>query len=126
MAQQLSGAHKARITNVLDVLGDLLAEPHRPIAAAALGFCVDELAQMTTPTPAPATAANSTAPPAATEGASKTEHPPAPPIRAHSHYAAVKAAATRKANKTKAAGNGNLADAGQKVRAASGANDTTE
>lgn len=126
MAQQLSNAHKARITNVLDVLKDLFAEPHRPIAAAALGFCVDELAQMTTPTPAPATAASSAAPPAATEGASKTEHPPAPPIRAHSHDAAVKAAATRKANKAKAAGTAKTDDAAGTAENDAAGSDQTE
>ena len=115
MAQQLSGAHKARITNVLDVLEDLLAEPHRPIAAAALGFCVDELAQMTTPTPAPATAASQAAPPAAPVLTITEVDGPTPPIPAHAHAAALKAAATRKANKAKAAGTGERIGANTKA-----------
>ena len=48
------------------------------------------------------------APPAAKEGASATEHSPTPPIRDHAHDAAVKAAATRKANKQKSAGTGEI------------------
>jgi hypothetical protein len=66
---------------------------------------------MTTPAQAPAAAPSQAAPPAAPVLTITEVDGPTPPIRAHAHGAAVKAAATRKANKQKSAGNGNLADA---------------
>ena len=59
---------------------------------------------MTTPAQAPAAAANQAAPPAAPVLTITEVDGPTPPIRAHAHDAAVKAAATRKANKQKSAG----------------------
>jgi hypothetical protein len=102
MTPKHNSINRARLANVLDVLADLLTEPLRPIAAAALVFCVEELTLMTTPTDAPAPAATSTPAPAATEGANKTEHAPTAPTKAELRARALKAAATRKANKTKA------------------------
>jgi hypothetical protein len=103
MAKTLSNAQQQTLLLVLGVLSDLGLSETRPTQKAALAYCTTSLLEIVAPPNAPATAASSTAPPAATEGASKTEHPPAPPIRAYSHDAAVKAAATRKANKAKAA-----------------------
>jgi hypothetical protein len=59
------------------------------------------------PTPAkPAAAPNQAAPPAAPVLTITEVDGPTPPIRAHAHGTAVKAAATHKANKQKSAGTG--------------------
>jgi hypothetical protein len=126
MASKRYGINRDELLQVSRVLDEVIGQPRTLTTEAALSFCATVIRAASQPTPAPATAASSAAPPAATEGASKTEHPPAPPIRAHSHDAAVKAAATRKANKAKAARNGKLDGAGQQEPAASVENDQTE
>ena len=66
---------------------------------------------MTTPAQAPAAAASQAPPPAAPVLTITEVDGPTPPIRAHAHDAAVKAAATRKANKEKTANTAKPGDA---------------
>ena len=106
MAQQLSKVQQAVISYsiaVIDAIPDreLLILTHAALQTVRHGL--EELL----PTPAmPAAAPNQAAPPAAPVLTITEVDGPTPPIRAHAHDAAVKAAATRKANKAKSAGTG--------------------
>ena len=106
MAQQLSKVQQAVISYsiaVIDAIPDneLLILTHASLQTVRHGL--EELL----PTPAKSAAAPSQAAPPAAPVLTITEvDGPTPPIRAHAHAAAVKAAATRKANKAKSAGTG--------------------
>ena len=98
------GEQIRNMTDLAEILDDLKAETTKPLHKVALAHCISrlrnssaQLASTKRPT-APAT------PPAAPVLTITEVDGPTPPIRAHAHDAAVKAAATRKANKQKSAG----------------------
>ena len=126
MAKTAIQPNRQRLEALVEIIDAVLEHPLPALQRAALCFCALTLRSMTTPAQAPAAAVNQAAPPAAHEGASATEHSPTQPIRAHAHAAAVKAAATRKANKAKAEGNGNLADVAGTVENDAAGSDQTE
>ena len=104
MAKTLSNAQHQSLLLILGVLTELSTSETRPTQKAALSYCTANLLDIVAP-PKPPTPPASQAPPPAAPVLTITEvDGPTPPIRAHSHDAAVKAAATRKANKAKAAG----------------------
>jgi len=106
MAKTLSNAQHQSLLLVLGVLSELSTSETRPTQKAALSYCTANLLDIVAP-PKPPTPPASPAPPPAAPVLTITEvDGPTPPSRAHSHDAAVNAAATRKANKAKAAGTG--------------------
>lgn len=106
MAQQLSKDQQAVISYSIAVIDAIPDRELLIITHAALKTVRDALGALL-PTPAKPAAAASQAPPPAAPVLTITEADgPTPPIRAHAHDAAVKAAATRKANKAKSAGTG--------------------
>ena len=111
MAQQLSKVQQAVISYSIAVIDAILDKEPLVLTHAALSTVCSRLEDLL-PTPAkPAAAVNQAAPPAAPVLTITEVDGPTPPIRAHAHEAAVKAAATRKANKQKSAGTG------EKIRA---------
>ena len=126
MAQKLSKDQLSVVNRVIDVLDNIGGVNVDPVIEMAVFGCSELLRQTLAP-PAKWTAAmvkevlTTKAPLTTTE-----TDPPTQPIRAHAHAAAVKAAATRKANKAKAAGNGNLADVAGTVENDAAGSDQTE
>ena len=106
MAQQLSKVQQAVISYSIAVIDAIPDRELLILTHAALQTVRHSLVELL-PTPAkPATAASQAPPPAAPVLTITEVDGPTPPIRAHAHDAAVKAAATRKANKQKSAGTG--------------------
>jgi hypothetical protein len=106
MAQQLSKVQQTVISYSIAVIDAIPTTELLILTHAALLTVRDSLEELL-PTPAkPAAAPNQAAPPAAPVLTITEVDGPTPPIRAHAHDAAVKAAATRKANKAKSAGSG--------------------
>ena len=106
MAQQLSKVQQAVISYSIAVIDAIPDRELLILTHAALQTVRDTLGELL-PTPAkPAAAPSQAAPPAAPVLTITEVDGPTPPIRAHAHAAAVKAAATRKANKAKSAGTG--------------------
>ena len=106
MAQQLSKVQQAVISYSIAVIDAIPDRELLILTHAALQTVRHSLVELL-PTPAKPAAAASQAPPPAAPVLTITEvDGPTPPIRAHAHDAAVKAAATRKANKQKSAGTG--------------------
>ena len=101
MAKTLSYAEHQSLQLILGVLSELYTGQTRPTEEAALNYCTTILLDIVAPPKAPAPAVNPAAPPAAPVLTITEVDGPTPPIRAHAHAAAVKAAATRKANKQK-------------------------
>ncbi len=113
------GEQIRNLTDLAEILDDLKAETTKPLHKVALAHCIfrlrnscARLASTKRPT-APA------APPAAPVLTITEADGPTPPIRAHAHDAAVKAAATRKANKNTSAGTVESNDATGSAPAAS-------
>ena len=106
MAKTISSAQQQQLVVILGVLSDLWLSETLPTQKAALHYCAGNLLEIVAPRHAPATATADPAPPQATVLTITEVDGPTPPIRAHAHNAAVKAAATRKANKAKSAGTG--------------------
>ena len=106
MAQQLTSTHRAHLRQATDIIEDVVTLPLTPMGRGALAHAHRLITDIINPAPAPAAAANQAAPPAAPVLTITEADGPTPPIRAHAHGAAVKAAATRKANKAKSAGTG--------------------
>jgi hypothetical protein len=104
MAKTLSNVQHQSLLLILGVLSELSTSETRPTQKAALSYCTTNLLDIVAPPKAPAAAVNQAAPPAAPVLTITEVDGPTPPIRAHAHGAAVKAAATRKANKQKSAG----------------------
>ena len=104
MAKTLSNAQHQSLLLILGVLTELSTSETRPTQKAALSYCTANLLDIVAPPKPPTPPANQATPPAAPVLTITEVDGPTPPIRAHSHDAAVKAAATRKANKAKAAG----------------------
>ena len=104
MAQQLSKVQQAVISYAIAVI-DAIPDRELPILTHAALLTVRHGLDQLLPAPAkPAAAPSQAAPPAAPVLTITEVDGPTPPIRAHAHDAAVKAAATRKANKQKSAG----------------------
>lgn len=119
MAKTLSNVQHQSLLLILGVLSALSTSETRPTQKAALSYCTAKLLDIVAP-PEPPTPPASQAPPPAAPVLTITEvDGPTPPIRAHAHAAAVKAAATRKANKAKAAGTGERIGANTKAPAGS-------
>jgi len=106
MAKTLSNVQHQSLLLILGVLSELSTSETRPTQKAALSYCTANLLDIVAPPKAPAPAVNQATPPAAPVLTITEVDGPTPPIRAHAHDAAVKAAATRKANKQKSAGTG--------------------
>ena len=106
MAKTLSNVQHQSLLLILGVLSELSTSETRPTQKAALSYCTANLLDIVAPPKAPAPAVNQAAPPAAPVLTITEVDGPTPPIRAHAHDAAVKAAATRKANKQKSAATG--------------------
>ena len=106
MAKTLSNVQHQSLLLILRVLSELSTSETRPTQKAALSYCTASLLDIVAPPKAPAPAVNQAAPPAAPVLTITEVDGPTPPIRAHAHDAAVKAAATRKANKQKSAATG--------------------
>jgi hypothetical protein len=106
MAKTLSNVQHQSLLLILGVLSELSTSETRPTQKAALSYCTANLLDIVAPPKAPAPAVNQAAPPAAPVLNITEVDGPTPPIRAHAHDAAVKAAATRKANKAKSAATG--------------------
>jgi hypothetical protein len=104
MAKTLSNVQHQSLLLILGVLSELSTSETRPTQKAALSYCTTNLLDIVAPPKAPAAAVNQAAPPAAPVLTITEVDGPTPPIRAHAHGAAVKAAATRKANNQKSAG----------------------
>ena len=104
MAKTAIQPNRQRLEALVEIIDAVLEHPLPALQRAALCFCALTLRSMTTPAQAPAAAVNQAAPPAAPVLTITEVDGPTPPIRAHAHAAAVKAAATRKANKQKSAG----------------------
>ena len=100
MAKTAIQPNRQRLEALVEIIDAVLGHPP-PRQRAALCFCALTLRSMTTPAQAPAAALNQAGPPAAPVLTITEVDGPTPPIRAHAHDAAVKAAATRKANKAK-------------------------
>ncbi len=115
MAKTISSAQQQHLVLIFGVLCDLGLSETRPTRKAALNYCAGNLLEIVAPRHAPATAVNQAAPPAAPVLTITEVDGPTPPIRAHAHDAAVKAAATRKANKQKSAGTGEKIGANTKA-----------
>ena len=111
MAKTLSNVQHQSLLLILGVLSELSTSETRPTQKAALSYCAANLLDIVAPPKAPTPAVNQAAPPAAPVLTITEVDGPTPPIRAHAHDAAVKAAPTRKANKQKSAGTG------EKIRA---------
>ena len=104
MTHQLSKVQQAVISYCIAVIDAIPDTELLILTHAALQTVRHGLEQLL-PTPAkPTPAASQAAPPAAPVLTITEVDGPTPPIRAHAHDAAVKAAATRKANKQKSAG----------------------
>ena len=112
MAKTAIQPNRQRLEALVEIIDAVLEHPLPALQRAALCFCALTLRSMTTPAQAPAAAVNQAAPPAAPVLTITEVDGPTPPIRAHAHDAAVKAAATRKANKEKSAGTAKPGDAG--------------
>ena len=106
MAKTLSNVQHQSLLLILGVLSELSTSETRPTQKAALSYCTANLLDIVAPPKAPAPAVNQAAPPAAPVLTITEVDGPTPPIRAHAHDAAVKAAPTRKANKQKSAATG--------------------
>ena len=106
MAKTLSNVQHQSLLLILGVLSELSTSETRPTQKAALSYCTANLLDIVAPPKAPTPAASQAAPPAAPVLTITEVDGPTPPIRAHAHDAAVKAAATRKANKAKSAATG--------------------
>jgi hypothetical protein len=117
MAKTLSNAQHQSLLLILGVLSELSTSETRPTQKAALSYCTANLLDIVAPPKPPTPPASQAAPPAAPVLTITEVDGPTPPIRAHAHDAAVKAAATRKANKTKAAGTGERIGANTKAPA---------
>jgi hypothetical protein len=104
MAKTAIQPNRQRLEALVEIIDAVLEHPLPALQRAALSFCALTLRGMTTPPQAPAAAASQAAPPAAPVLTITEVDGPTPPIRAHAPDAAVKAAATRKANKQKSAG----------------------
>jgi hypothetical protein len=115
MAKTLSNVQHQSLLLILGVLSELSTSETRPTQKAALSYCTANLLDIVAPPKAPAPAVNQAAPPAAPVLNITEVDGPTPPIRAHAHDAAVKAAATRKANKQKSAATGKKIDADTKA-----------
>jgi hypothetical protein len=115
MAKTLSNVQHQSLLLILRVLSELSTSETRPTQKAALSYCTASLLDIVAPPKAPAPAVNQAAPPAAPVLTITEVDGPTPPIRAHAHDAAVKAAATRKANKQKSAATGKKIDADTKA-----------
>ena len=120
MAKTLSNAQHQSLLLILGVLSELTTSETRPTQKAALSYCTANLLDIVAPPKPPTPPASQAAPPAAPVLTITEVDGPTPPIRAHSHDAAVKAAATRKANKAKAADTATTDDATGDAPAASG------
>jgi len=104
MAKTAIQPNRQRLEALVEIIDAVLEHPLPALQRAALCFCALTLRSMTTPAQAPAAAASQAAPPAAPVLTITEVDGPTPPIRAHAHGTAVKAAATRKANNQKSAG----------------------
>ena len=104
MAQQLSKVQQAVISYSIAVIDAIPVKELRILTHAALQTVRDGLTELLLTPAKPAAAPNQAAPPAAPVLTITEVDGPTPPIRAHAHDAAVKAAATRKANNQKSAG----------------------
>ncbi len=119
MAKTISSAQQQQLVLILGVLSDLWGSETRPTQKAALNYCAGNLLEIVAPRHAPATATADPAPPQATVTAISAEAPKPKPTPAQRSAAAVKAAATRKANKNKSAGTVESNDATGSAPAAS-------
>lgn len=126
MAQQLTSTHRAHLRQATDIIEDVVTLPLTPMGRGALAHAHRLITDIINPAPAPAAAASQAPPPAAPVLTITEADGPTPPIRAHAHDAAVKAAATRKANKQKSAGTVESNDATGSAPAASGDTAATE
>ena len=126
MAKTISSAQQQQLVLILGVLSDLGLSETRPTQKAALNYCAGSLLEIVAPRHAPATATADPAPPQATVTAISAEAPKPKPTPAQRSAAAVKAAATRKANKNKSAGTVESNDATGSAPAASGDTAATE
>ena len=115
MAKTAIQPNRQRLEALVEIIDAVLEHPLPALQRAALFFCALTLRSMTTPAQAPAAAASQAPPPAAPVLTITEADGPTPPIRAHAHDAAVKAAATRKANKQKSAATGKKIDADTKA-----------
>ncbi len=106
MAKTISSAQQQQLVLILGVLSDLWLSETRPTQKAALNYCAGNLLEIVAPRHAPAAAPADPAPPQAAVTAISAEAPKPKPTPAQRSAAAVKAAATRKANKAKSAGTG--------------------
>jgi hypothetical protein len=104
MAQQLTSTHRAHLRQATDIIEDVVTLPLTPMGTGALAHAHRLITDIINPAPAPAAAASQAPPPAAPVLTITEVDGPTPPIRAHAHGTAVKAAATRKANNQKSAG----------------------
>src|SRR5208337_5535685 len=104
MARTISSAQQQTLLLILGTLSELGAGETRPLNKAAIAYCTSSLLEIVAPPRAPAAAASQAPSPAAPVLTITDVDGPTPPIRAHAHDAAAKAAATRKANKAKSAG----------------------
>ncbi len=104
MAKTATQPNRQRLEALIEIIDAVLEHPLPALQRAALCLCAITLRTMTIPAQAPAAAVNQAAPRAAPVLIITEVDGPTPPIRAHAHDAAVKAAATRKANKQKSAG----------------------
>ncbi len=104
MAQQLSKVQQAVISYSIAVIDAIPDKELLILTHAALQTVRHGLIELLLTPAKPAAAPNQAAPPAAPVLTITEVDGPTPPIRAHAHAAAVKAAATRKANKQKSAG----------------------
>ena len=126
MAKTAIQPNRQRLEALVEIIDAVLEHPLPALQRAALCFCALTLRSMTTPAQAPAAAINQAAPPQATVTAISAEAPKPKPTPAQRSAAAVKAAATRKANKNKSAGTVESNDATGSAPAASGDTAATE
>ena len=106
MAQQLSHVQQSVIRYSIAVIDAIPDTEILILTHAALQTVRDGLIELLSTPAKPAAAPNQAPPPAAPVLTITESDGPTPPIRAHAHAAAVKAAATRKANKAKSARTG--------------------
>ena len=126
MAQQLSKVQQAVISYSIAVIDAIPDKELLILTHAALQTVRDGLREILLTPAKPAAAAGPAPPPAAPVLTITEADGPTPPIRAHAHAAAVKAAATRKANNAKSAGTVESNDATGSAPAASGDTAATE
>ena len=119
MAKTISNTQHAKLLMVLGIVTELAEYETQPVKKGALTYCSASLLDMLTPQKGPTTPPPQAPPPSA-QVLTITEAPDGTPrVNAKAHAAAVKAAATRKANKEKTADTAKPGDAAGTIKGGS-------